>query len=177
MPWIDAHMQWFVDDEMYQKIEKGEYERIGGVVRRADNKRIVKWLRIGRDISSEAINPFFKVIAHRTDLDALTNEELIEFARFVNATPSLEAANFYSGVKYSVHAIVGKYDRLISNSDRTQALEYCDEKRQALLNIFGRTYIPNLRLQVELGYVELFLDEENGTVHLNIVEGIPRAHE
>lgn len=53
MPWIQADMQWFVDDTKYNPIQSDEDERVGGVggvVRRADNNRLVKRLRIGKNV-------------------------------------------------------------------------------------------------------------------------------
>ncbi len=173
MPWIEANMQWFVDDETYERIQSGEYERVGGIVRRADNKRVVKWLRIGRDVAQPqqpAAHPFFRIIAHSADLDSLTDLELIEFARFVNEHPNLAGANFYGGSRAPVTAILGKFDRLQGQGDETASAAYAHEKRQALLNIFGRTYIPNLRMQVELGYIELVMDEEREIADLRTVE-------
>lgn len=170
MPWIESHMQWFVDDDTFARLQSGEYERVGGVVRRADNKRVVKWLRIGRDTPQPELTPFFRIIAHSADLDALTDAELIEFARFVDTNPNLSAASFYSGSRSSVGAILAKYDRLRERQGDGEAAAYAVRKRQALLNIFGRTYLPNLRMQVELGYLELVIDEERQFAALNVVE-------
>ena len=171
MPWIDAHMQWYVDDETYAKLQSGEFERIGGIVRRADNKRVVKWLRTGRDLKDEdSGNPFFRIIAHRADLETLSDEELMEFARFIESSSSLSAASFYRGSRSAVSAILRKYDRLRETQDSTQYRQYAAEKRQSLENIFGRTYLPNLRLQVELGYMTLVVDEEHQLAELHTEE-------
>lgn len=171
MPWIESHMQWFVDKDTYSRLKSGEYERIGGVVRRADNKRVVKWLRTGKDLQEkDSGNPFFRIIAHRADLETLSDKELIEFARFIETSNTLSNASFYRGSRSAVKAILTKYDRHVAKLASEEAAHYAAEKRQSLENIFGRTYLPNLRMQVELGYLTLVMDEEQELAELNTNE-------
>jgi len=129
---------------------------------------------MGRDTPRIQAHPFFRVIAHSIDLEMLTDDELIEFARFINSTGNLASANFYKGSRPAVEAIIDKFDRLSKKNDLDTAMSYASEKRGSLLNIFGRTYIPNLRLQVELGYIEMTLDEDNQFAQLEVIEGSQR---
>lgn len=163
MPFI--YIPFWVEEEVAQKLRTGEYERVGGVIRRSDNKRIVVWLRQKGEIPEPEIisNTLFRIIAHSTDLETLTDEELIELGKFINGHKVLSSFNFYAGCKAPVASIIDKYERLYK-TDKEKAKNYAHEKRQSLINIFGRTYIPNLKHQVELGMINMIYDEERNMV-------------
>ncbi|RLB03903.1 MAG: hypothetical protein DRG59_11045 [Deltaproteobacteria bacterium] len=159
MPYI--YIPFWIPDEIYEKLKTGEYERAGGIIRRSDNKRIVMWLRqSGEEPKAGITRTLFYIIAHSWDLNQLTDEELIELGRYINNHEILSSANFYEGSKGAVEAIIKKFDRLLKTKGKETALQYAKEKRKSLLNIFGRTFIPNLKHQVELGMIQMVYDED-----------------
>lgn len=164
MPYI--YVPFWVEDEILEGLKLGEYERKGGVIRRKDNKRIVCWLKQegkipeGQDISSV----LFKIIAGSADVEALSDIELIELGKFINNHENLASFNFYQGCKGAVAAITGKYQLFTKRGNIRQANEYAHIKRQALINIFARTYIPNLKHQVELRYITMVPNEKTGLI-------------
>lgn len=154
-----------VNDEIAEKLKAREYERVGGVIRRSNNKRIVVWLRQNGEIPTPTgiTNTVFRIIAHSTDLRNLSDDELIEFGRYINEHPVLSGFNFYSGTRTAVKSIVDKYDRLVIRNKK-EAMIYVKDKRNSLVNIFSRTYIPNLKHQVELGMINVVYDETKNVV-------------
>ena len=85
----------------------------------------------------------------------------------------LSGFGFYKGSKGPVESIVGKYDKLKEGSSGESA-GYAAKKRQSLINIFGRTYIPNLKHQVELGMIQMVYNEEESILLslLNFVRAV-----
>ncbi len=164
MPYI--YVPFWVEPEILEGLKLGEYERKGGVIRRRDNKRIVCWLKQEGKIpeSKDISRVLFKIIAGSADVEALSDIELIELGSFINSHENLASFNFYQGCKGAVGAITRKYQLFFKRGDTNKAKEYAHTKRQALINLFARTYIPNLKHQVELHYITMVPNEKTGLI-------------
>ena len=164
MPYI--YIPFWVNDEVVEKLRTGEYERKGGIIRRSDNKRIVCWLRQEGEIpGGDTISyTLFNIITEHSDVEHLSDEELLELGEFINGSENLSSFNFYQGCKAPVDAVTSKYRAFQQEGRREEANEYASAKRQALVNILARTYIPNLKHQVELDMIYMVEDEETGLI-------------
>ena len=167
MPYI--YIPMWVDQEVFEKLNTGEYERAGGVIRRSDNKRIVCWLKQEGEIpknENPKFDPLFKILVYSWDVKKLSDTELIILGEYINKHEILSELNFYSGSRIAVEQIVKKYYKLIDCEGKEKADEYASLKRNSLVNIFSRTFIPNLKHQLELEMIKLVYDEENGIYQL-----------
>jgi len=164
MPYI--YIPFWVDEAVVEKLTTGEYERKGGIIRRSDNKRIVCWLRQEGEIPEGATISYtlFKIITGHSDVEHLSDEELIELGEFVNGSENLSSFNFYQECVAPVGAVTNKYRGFQREGRNEEAKEYASAKRQAMVNIFARTYIPNLKHQVELDMIHIVEDEGTGLI-------------
>ena len=164
MPYI--YIPFWVDDEVMEKLRTGEYERKGGIIRRSDNKRIVRWLRQEGEIPEGDTISFtlFNIITGHSDVEHLSDRELIELGEFINGSDNLSSFNFYQACVAPVDSITSRYRRLQREGRAEEADDYANAKRQALVNIFARTYIPNLKHQVELDMIYMVEDEKTGLI-------------
>ena len=141
MPTIFVPM--WVSEEVFEKLKTGEYERVGGVIRRSDNKRIVCWLRQFGDLPEKLekdADPLIRILVYSWDIEDLSDEELITLGKYINEHSVLSKVNFYQGCKGAVSAIIDKFERLYEKYGKENAIEYAKKKRQSLINIFSRTF-------------------------------------
>ncbi|KYK25962.1 hypothetical protein AYK26_01640 [Euryarchaeota archaeon SM23-78] len=105
-------------------------------------------LRIGDPI-------FDSVMSGEKDLEGLSGEQLMDFAKRIENHRVLSSLRAYKGSRRAVKLILQKYDRLFSEQGRRAAAAYAQEKRQSLLNIFKKTYLPNLAGAIARGEIRL----------------------
>ena len=84
------------------------------------------------------------VISKKTTLEKLSGEQLMQFAQVIENNPKLSSLRAYQGSRTAVQAILRKYSRLFLEGGRSAAVPYANEKKQSLINIFKKSYLPNL---------------------------------
>jgi len=98
---------------------------------------------------------FDEIMNGKRTLDQLSATELITFAKIIERNRILSSLRAYQGSRNAVRAIIHKYNSLFMNYGRQEAEKYAKEKRQSLLNIFKKTYLPNLIGAIARGEIKL----------------------
>jgi hypothetical protein len=147
---------------LLRDLSSGKLERVGGVLREADTKKVVDWL-VGTRVEIahgdpgkglDAHGAFTAIVRGRQEVESLDDTELIEFARWLGTVPEL-ADSKYGSPLGSAQTIVGSYDRHGRRDGLAAASEYAHEKRDSLLNLLGRSFLPNIQAALLRGEIRL----------------------
>lgn len=88
--------QWVLDG-----LQDAKYERAGSIIRDVTTKQIICWLRDQPFIDDAwevtDLHPFLTILFSTSTADALKDQDLMNFLRFVHAVPVLVDLDFYGG--------------------------------------------------------------------------------
>jgi hypothetical protein len=144
-------------------LQNRTFERSGSIIRHADNKQIICWLRDQaqkkKSWDIKAVHPFLAIIFSSSKLEQLKDIELMKFIEFIHSIPELADIKFYGGKK-SMGQILIKYNRLLEENSK-ESKKYAKEKRESIIKQYNKSYLPQLRFWLTADKLWLDIEQIN----------------
>ena len=148
-----------ISDKHKKDLKKKVLERVGGVLREMDTKKIVIWLNaIHVDLpGEEAIDKdeatFRGIIRGKRSLNCLSDMGMLELARWLSSVKELSESKYGQPLKNALKIVI-IHDKLKKRDGEDKANEYASAKRISLLHLLGRSFLPNMQAAFVRGEIK-----------------------